>query len=117
VGFEGGSGGEESADGLGERRGRFRKNLTRRDRNRGSRGSTLRLMTLLSFGRGCSSLGIGEGGLGGHGGGATPVGVKMAGGPGGTGGVFSFGEFFRFPGEGVFFGKCLRVAVECGRGS
>jgi len=74
-------------------------------------------MTLLAFGRGCSSLGIGGGGLGGHGGGGTPVGIEMAGGPGGTGGVLSFGEFLRLPGVGVFLGKRLRVAVWCGRGS
>ena len=35
----------------------------------------------------------------------------MTGGPGGAGGVFSFGEFFRLPGMGVFFGKRLRVAI------
>jgi len=35
----------------------------------------------------------------------------MTGGPGGAGGVFPFGQFFCFPGVGVFPGKCLRVAV------
>jgi len=62
-------------------------------------------------------LGIGGGGLGGHGGGGTPVGVQMTGDPRGTGGVFPFGEFLRFPGVGVFLGKRLRVAIHCGRGS
>jgi len=111
VGFEGGSGGEESADSLGERRGRFRKNLTRRNRNGGSRGRTFRLTTLLSFTRGCGSLGIGGGGLGSHGGGGTPAGVQVAGGPRGTGGVLPLGELLRLPGVGVFLGKRLGVAV------
>ena len=62
-------------------------------------------------------MGVGGGALGGHGGGGTPVGVKIAGGPGWAGGVLSFDEFFRFPGVGVFFGKRLRVALQCGRGS
>jgi len=86
VRFEGGSGGEESAYSLGKGRGRFHKNLTRRNRNRGSRGWALRLRTLLSFSRGCGSLSIGGGGLGGHGGGGTPVGSRWPGvqeGPGG----------------------------------
>jgi len=56
-------------------------------------------------------LSVGGGGFGGHGGGRTPVGVKMTRGPGGAGGVFSFGEFFRFPGVGVPFGKRFRVAI------
>ena len=56
-------------------------------------------------------MGIGGGGLRGHGGGGMPVGVKMAGGLSGTEGGFSFGEFLRFPGVGVFLGKRLRVAV------
>jgi len=43
--------------------------------------------------------------------------VEMTGGPSGTWGVFSLGEFLRFPGEGVFLGKHLGVAVWCGRGS
>jgi len=111
VGFEGGCGGEKSAGCLGERRGRFRKKLTRRNRNGGSRGRGLRLSTLLSLSRGCDSLSIGGGGFGGHGVGGTPVGIKVTGGPGGAGGVFPFGEFFRFPGVGVFLGKCLRVAI------
>jgi len=111
VGFEGGSGGEESADSLGKVRGRFDKNLTRRNRNRGSRGRTLCLTTLLSFGSGCGSLGIGGGGLGGHGGGGRTAGVQMAGGPRRAGGVFSLGELLRLPGVGVFLGKRLRVAV------
>ena len=81
VGFEGGSGGEGSADTLGERRGRFRKNPTRRNRNGGSRDRTFRLTTLLSFSRGCGSLTVGGGGLGGHGGGGTLVRVQMTGGP------------------------------------
>jgi len=115
VGFEGGSGGEESADSLGEWRGRFLKKLTRRNRNRGSRGRTLRLTALLSFSRGHGSLGIGGGGLRGHGGGGTPVGVQMTGGLRRTGGVFPFGELLCFPGVGVFFGKRLRVAIHCGR--
>jgi len=76
VGFEGRSGGEKSADSLGERRGRFRKNLTRRNRNGGSRDRTSRLATLLSFSRGCDSLRVGRGGLGSHGGGGTPGGSK-----------------------------------------
>ena len=75
VGFEGGSGGEESADSLGQERGRFHKNLTRRNGNGGSLSRTFRLTTLLSFSRWCGSLGIDGGGLGGHGGGGTPVGV------------------------------------------
>jgi len=62
-------------------------------------------------------LGVGGGGFGGQGGGGTPIGVQIAGGLGRTGGVFSFGEFLRFPGVGVFLGKRLRVAVMCGRGS
>ena len=117
MGFKGGSVGEESAESLGESRGVFRKNLTRRNRNGGSRDRTFRLKTLLSFSRGCGSLSIGGGGLGGHGSGGTPVGVQMTGGPRGTGGVFPFREFLRFPGVGVFFGKCLSVAIYCGRGS
>ena len=59
MGFEGDSGGEESADSLGERRGRFRKNLTRHNRKGGSRGRSLRLSTLLSLSRGCDSLRVG----------------------------------------------------------
>jgi len=117
VGFEDGSGGEESADSLGERRGRFRKNLTRRNRNGGSQGRTFHLTTLLPFSRGCGSLGIGGGGLGGHGGRRSPVGVEMTGGPSGATGVLPLGEFFRFPGVGVFLCECLRVAIWCGRGS
>jgi len=62
-------------------------------------------------------LGIGGGGLEGHGGGGTPVGIKMAGGPVGTGGVFSLGEFLRFPGVRVFPGKRLWVAIHGGWGS
>ena len=81
MGFEGGSGGEESAYSLGERRGRFRTNLTLRNRNGGSRDRTLCLTTLLSFGRGCGSFSVGGGGLGDHGSGGTPVGVQMTGGP------------------------------------
>jgi len=111
VGLEGGSRGEKSADSLGENRGRFRKNLTRRNRHRGTRARGLRLSTLLSLSRGCDSLSVGGGGFGGHGVGGTPVRVKMTGGPGGARGVFPFGEFFRFPGVGVFPGKCLRVAI------
>jgi len=111
VGFEGGFGGEESADSFAERRGRFGKNGTRRNCKGGSRDSTLRLTTLLSFSRGCDSLSVGGGGLGGHGGVGSPVGVQMTGGPGRTGVVFPFGEFFRFPGVGVFLGKRLRVAI------
>ena len=64
VGFKRGSRGEESADGLGERRGRFGKNLTRRNRNGGSRDRAFRRTTLLSFSRGCDSLGIGGVALG-----------------------------------------------------
>jgi len=41
----------------------------------------------------------------------------MTGGPSGTGGVFPFHEFLRFPRVGVFLGKRLRVAIYCGRGS
>jgi len=111
VGFEGGCAGEKSADSLGERRGRLCKNLTRRNRNGGSRCRGLRLSTLLSLSRGCDSLSVGGGGFGGHGDGGTPVGVKMTGGSGAAGGVFPFGEFFRFPGVGVFPGICLRVAI------
>jgi len=111
VGFEGGSGGERSADSLGERRGRFRKNLTQGNRNGGSRDMSSRLATLLSFSRGCDSLSVGGGGLGGHGGGGTPVGVQMTGGPSGTGGVCPSPEFLRFPGVGVFLGKRLRVVI------
>jgi len=88
VEFEGGSGGEESANSLGERRGRFCKNLFRRNRNGGSRDRTLRLATLLSFGRGRGSLGIGGGRLRGHSGGGTPVGVQMTGVQEGLGGYF-----------------------------
>jgi len=62
-------------------------------------------------------LGIGGGSLGGHGGGGTPAGVQMARGPRRARGVFTLGELFRLPGVGVFLGKRLRVAVECGRGS
>jgi len=117
VGFEGDSGGEESADSLGERKGRFRKNLTRRNCNGGSQDSGLRLSTLLSLSRGCDSLSVGGGGFGGHVVGGLPVGVQMTGGPGGAGGVFPFGEFLRLPGVGVFLAKRLRVAIWCGRGS
>jgi len=112
VGFEGGSGGEESADRLGQRRGKCRKNLSRRNRNGGSRDRTFRLTTLLSFCRGCGSLGVCGGGLEGHGGGGTPVGVPMTGGPRGNRAVFPFGEFLRLPGVGVFLGKCFRVAIQ-----
>jgi len=111
VGFEGGSGGEESADSLGERRGRFHENLSRHNRNGGSSHRTLHLTTLLSFNRGCGSLGVGGGGLGGHGGGGLPVGVQMTGGASGTRGVFPFCEFLLFPGVRVFLGKRLRVAI------
>jgi len=111
VGFEGGSGSEKTADSLGERRGRFRKNLTQCNRNGGSRGRGLPLSTLLALSRRCDSVSVGGGGFGGHGVGGTPVGIKMTGGPGGAGGVFPFGEFFRFPGVRVFLGKCLRVAI------
>jgi len=117
VGFEGSSQGEESAESLGERRGRFCKNLSRRNRNGGSRDRTIRLTTLLSFSRECGSLGIGGGALGGHGGGGTPVGVRMTAGPRGTGVVFPFGEFLGFPGVEIFFGKPLRLAIQRGRGS
>jgi len=75
VGFEGGSGGKESADSLGERRRRFHKNLTQCNRNGGSRGRALGLTSLLSFNRGCDSLSVGGGGLGGHSGGGSPSGV------------------------------------------
>jgi len=68
VGFAGGSGAEESADGLGERRGTFRKNLTRSNRNGGSRERAFPPTTFLSFSRGCDSLSVGGGALGGHGG-------------------------------------------------
>jgi len=81
VGFEGGSGGERSVDSLGERRGRFCKNLIRRNCNGGSRDRTLPLTTLLSLSRGRDSLSVGGGGLGGHGSGGSPVRVEMAGGP------------------------------------
>jgi len=111
MGFEGGSGGEESADSLGEGRGRFGKNLTQCNRNGGSRDRTLRLATLLSFSRGYSSLGVGGGGLEGHGGRVSPVGVQRTGGPRGTGGVFPFCEFLRFPGVGVCFGEHLWVTI------
>ena len=117
MGFEGGSGGEKSAYSLGERRGRFRKNLPQRNRNGGSRDRSLRLSTLLSLSRGYDSLSIGWGRLGGHGVVGSPVGVKMTRGPGGAGGVFLFCEFFRFSGVGVFFGKCLGVAIKFWRGS
>ena len=109
--FEGGSGGEESADSLGERRGRFRKNLTRRNLNGGSRDSGLPLSTLLSLSRGCHSLSVSRGGFCGHGVGGMPVWFQMTRGPGRARGVFPFGEFFRFPGVGVFLGKRLRVAI------
>ena len=62
-------------------------------------------------------MGIGGGGLGGHGGRGSPVGVQMTRGPSLTGGVLPFGEFLRFLGMGVFLGKLLRVAICCGRGS
>jgi len=74
-------------------------------------------MTLLSFSRGCDSLSVGGGSFGGHVRGGTPVWVQMTGGPSGTRGVLPFGEFFRFPGVGVFLGKHLRVAIQCGRGN
>ena len=108
--FEVDSGGEKSADSLGERR-RFRKNLTRRNRNGASRVRTSHLTTLLSFRRGCNSLSVGGGGLGGHGGGGSPVGVLMTGDPSQPGGVLSFLEFLRFPGVGVFLGERHRVAI------
>jgi len=111
VWFESGSGGEESADSLGERRGTFRKSLTRPNCNGGSRDRGLRLSTLLSLSRGCDSLTVGGGGFCGHGVGGSPVCVQMTGGPGGARGVFPFGKFFRFPGVGVFLGKRLRVAI------
>jgi len=47
VGFEGASRGGESADSLGERRGRFHTNLTRHNRNGGSQDRAFRLTTLL----------------------------------------------------------------------
>jgi len=56
-------------------------------------------------------LGIGGGGLGGHGGGGSPFRVQMTGGPSGAGGVLPFGELFHFPGVGVFLGERLRVAI------
>ena len=71
MGFEGGSGGKESADGLGERRGRFRKNLTQRNRNGESRDRDFHLSTLLSLSRGWDSLSIDGGGFGGHSGGGV----------------------------------------------
>jgi len=111
VGFEGGSRGKESADSLGERRGRFRKNLTRRNRTGGSRDRGLRLSTLLSLSRACDSFSIGGGGFDGHGVGEPAVGVQMTGVPGVAGGVFPFCEFFRFPVVGAFLGKGLRVAI------
>jgi len=111
VGCEGGSAGEESADSLRKRRGRFRKSLFRRNRDAGSRDRTLRLTTLFSISRGCGSLGIGGGGLGGHGGGGWPVRVQNTGGPSGTRGVLPVGEFLRFPGVRVFLDKRLRVAI------
>jgi len=111
VRFAGGSGDEKSADSLGKRRGRFRKNLIRHIRNGGSRGRGLRLSTLLTLSRGCDSLSVGGGAFGGHGVGGTPVGIKMTGSPGRAGRVFPFGELFRFPGVGAFFRKCLRVAI------
>ena len=85
MGFDSGSGGEESADSLGERRGRFRKNLTRHNRNGGSRDRCLHLSTLLSLSRGCDSLSLGGGGFGGHGPGGSPVGDQ-----GELGGYFPF---------------------------
>ena len=117
MGFDGGSGGEESAEGLGERGVRFRKNLTRRNRNRGSQGRAIRLATLLSFNRASDSLSIGGGGRGGHSGGGSPSGVQMAGGSSGTRGVLPFGEFLLFPCVGVFLDERLRVAIPWGRGS
>jgi len=102
---------KESADSLGERRGRFRKSLTRRNRNGGIWDRGLCLTTLLSLSKGCGSLSVGGGGLRGHAVGGSPVGVQITGGPGGAWGVFPFGELFRFPGGGVLLGKRLRVAI------
>ena len=98
-------------DSLGGTRGTFHKNLTRRKHNGGSRDRTSPLTTLLSFSRGCDTLSLGGGGLGGHGSRGSPVRVQMAGGPGGTWGVFPFGECLRFPGVRVFLGKRLRVTL------
>jgi len=98
-------------DGLRERMGRICQNLTRRNRNGGSRDRAFRLTTLLSFSRGCDSLSVGGGGLGGYGGGGSPVGIQVAKGPSLTGGVFPFGEFCHFPGVEVLLGKGLRVAI------
>ena len=47
MGFEGGSGGKESEDSLREGRGRFRKNLTRGDRNGGSQDRDFLLQTVI----------------------------------------------------------------------
>jgi len=62
-------------------------------------------------------LGIGGGGLRGHGGGGMLIGVQVAGGRRGTWGIFSLGELLRLLGVGVFLGKRLRVAAPCRRGS
>ena len=114
--FEGGSEGEESVDSLGQGRRRLCKSLTRRNRKGGSRDRTSRLTTLLSFSRGCHSLGAGGVALedmevGGRQSGSKWPAVQA--GPG----VFPFGEFLCFPGIGVFVGKRLRVAIKYGRGS
>jgi len=117
VGFAGGSGGKESANGLGEERGRFHKKLARCNRNGASRDRDIGLLTFLSLSRGRDSLSVGGSGLRGNIGGRSPAGVKVARGPSGTGGVFPCGEFIRFPGVGVLLGKRLRFAIYCGRGS
>jgi len=92
VGFEGGSRGQESAEGLREERGRFCKSLTRRNLNRQSPDRACRLPTLLSLSGECDSLSLGGGGLGGHSGGRWLARVKVAGGLSGTGGYFPLGN-------------------------
>jgi len=105
VGFESGSGGKESADSLGEGWGRFHKSLTRRNCNGGSRDKDFGLPSLPSLSREHDSLSVCGGGLRGYRGGRPLARIKVAVGPGGTGGVLPFRKVLCFPGVGAFLGK------------
>ena len=103
-------------DSLWEQRRRFRKTLTRRNHNRGSRDRVFGLPIVVLLTGEHESLSLRGGSLGGLSGRGPPAGLKVAGGPTGTGGVLHFGELLCLPNVGVFFGKSLRVAIKCGRG-
>ena len=114
MGFEVGSRREKSADSLGERRGRFHKNLTRHNHNGGSRGRGLRLSILLSLSRGCDSVSVGGGGFRGHTGGRTPVGVKMTGVPAGPEGYFPLANSSASRVWGYFLGNATGLPYSVG---